>query len=153
MSDFGPKMQALTPMQRAFVTHFAATGGSNKTKSAVVAGYSPASARTAGCNLAKDQKIIGAIREVVENGLGLDLPEARLALSRIILDPMHKDHFSAVKLVLGIGGFSPTAKTEHIHSIDTDNLAEQIKMLEAQLPVSPRRRLNGPTDEEEWTAP
>ena len=55
---------------------------------------------------------------------------------------------------MGIAGVSPLMKSEHVHTVDTASLADQIKMLEAQLPARLLRRLKGPpaVKEEDWVA-
>lgn len=148
MSDFGPKLTALTEQQRLFVIHYVETGGDNATESARAAGYAEgegAGIRVQAHRLLRMPRVIAAIREESERCLSLDLPEARLALTELLKNKQHKDHFAAVKLLLGTQGISSINKTEHVHSIDTVGLAEQIKMLEAQLPADMRRRLTGPT--------
>lgn len=147
MSDYGPKLSALTEQQRVFVIHYVETGGDNATESARKAGYADrddAGIRVQAHRLLHNKRVIDAIREESERQLSVDLPEARLALARVLKNPQHKDHFSAIKLLLGTQGISAINKTEHVHSIDTAGLVEQIKMLEAQLPPAMLRRLKGP---------
>jgi hypothetical protein len=78
-------------------------------------------------------------------------------LREIVLNPDHRDHLHAVKLMLGLSGFSAVNKSEVVHSVDTASLVDQIAMLEAQLPPSLLRRIKalpGPAADEgeEWVA-
>jgi hypothetical protein len=148
-------MLGLTEKQRAFVVHFVETGGDNATESvrpehaesARAAGYSDnggSGIRVAATRLKADPRVLAAIREVTEQQLGVDLPKARAALQEIVANPEHREHFHAVKLLLAIQGFTPTAKSEVVHSVDVGSLADQIAMLEAQLPPSLLKRLKSP---------
>jgi phage terminase small subunit len=151
-------MLALTEMQRNFVIHYVETGGDNATASARAAGYQTGE-RVRAHELLRHPRVLAAMKEETERRLQEDLPAARFALAQVVRNPAHKDHLSAVKLTLALQGLSAINKSEHVHTVDTASLADQIKMLEAQLPVSLRKRLTGPIDvpfevvDEDWVAP
>lgn len=134
-------MLGLTEQQRAFVVHFVETGGDNATQSAIAAGYSGSGIRVTASRLRNNPRILAAIKEVTEATISADLPKARAALHEIVADPEHRDHFAALKLALAIQGFTPMSKSEVTHSVDAGNLADQIKMLEAQLPPALLQRI------------
>lgn len=156
--NYGPAMLALTEMQRRFVIDFVATGGVSRRESVVRAGYSNVGRNgdRMGFVLVHDPRIQSAINEECRRALKGDLPSARFALSQILTNSAHKDHFSAVKLVLAIEGLSEVHKSEkkvkHTHKVDRAGLMAEAKALESRLGLTPGsltqqrapRQLNGP---------
>ena len=129
MTDkMGPAMEALTPMQRAFVEALFVLGTGKYTAAARMAGHTgtEGSLRVWAHRAAHNPKVVAAIREESDRRCVTLLPVAHKALENIVRDGESKDHFAAVKHVQALAGVSPTQKTEVVVKHDTESLRAEI---------------------------
>lgn len=126
--ELGPKMQALTEMQRLFVLNYVSARG-NATGAARASGYGKDSptkeqadeaCRQAGHRMIHDPKILGAMKEDAERRLNAGVAMAAEELvSLATASPDEKVRIKAALGVLALGGISPISRVEHIHSHQT----------------------------------
>jgi hypothetical protein len=131
-AELGPKMQALTVREQAFVWHLVCNGG-NGADAARAAGYSDTgeAAKVRAHALRQKVDVRAAMHECAWGLLGgLAVPAAR-ALEALVEKPDHPDHFKAVTAVLSRIGFHEKSQVDHHHtgSIDLNHTDAALEAL------------------------
>lgn len=134
-NDFGPKMQALTNLQRGFVLAKLQNPNGTDIEAALAAGVTgktAASVRTSAHYLSHNPKVLEAIKEQAERMLHSGAILAAGVIIEIATDPMHKDRLKAADRLLGMAGLGIV--TEHrvtvTHQSDAEKIAEIKKLTE-----------------------
>jgi phage terminase small subunit len=143
-------MQALTPLQRAFVKALLEqTGKLNATKAAVAAGYMPNSrggAAVVAHHLMKNQRVISALHEVSKQSFKILGWRAVLGIARIAEDQKHPDHFRALKELKDSFGFAQvheqSIKVEHTDRSGAE-MMRRIRLLAEKHGMNPDSLLGG----------
>lgn len=134
--QLGPRMQECSPAERAYIIAYLETGGRNHTQAAIVAGIggNRDSAAVSASRMMRKQRVLDAMKEVVDAGFQGDVFMARAAMQAMVLDPNHTSHFKAVESTLNRAGMIVAAltKVEHNHTI-TLPTADLRKQLESDL--------------------
>lgn len=132
---FGPKIQALTPKQRAFCWYYAQNGCNGRwAYQLAYDSQSETAAHIEASRLLARRDITEAIHEVgVHLFDGLVAP-AIAALGQIIQNPSHKQHAKMIEYVLDRRGFNVVSlqKVEHHHKIDISNVDDALLALAQQ---------------------
>jgi phage terminase small subunit len=153
---YSPAMLALTPMQRRFVEAYLASkpGYGALTRAARIAGYcknnkNRATVGKAASNLIRDEKVLRAVRERLDQTFRHDAVVAHAVVMEIALDKTDPNRLKAALAVLDRGGFHATSEhVMHVQHTDTTDAAmrERIVALSHELGVDPRRLLGVSAD-------
>lgn len=150
--NFGPKMAALSPLQRAWVYALVSQGG-NPTDAARTAGYGATSetqkqrdvaCAVAGNANARNPKVQDAIREEAGHRLYSGALIGAEVLIQIASDPTHKDRLKAATKLLEHNGYQIIAQQEINVTHNTPTEAEtiaRVKTAAAQLGIDARTLL------------
>lgn len=159
--NMGPKMAALSPLQRAWVYALVEQMG-NGVRAAEIAGYGANSAtreqrevawRVASHSNSRNPKVQEAIREEAGHRLSTGALIGADVLVSIATDPMHKDRLKAAKLLLEHNGYQIIAqqeiKVEH-KTPDHKEVVQRITDLATKLGLDPKMLLGraAPVDAE-----
>lgn len=112
-TELGPKMRALSHLQREFVIALFEHGDNNATRAARVAGYTdnPNALKVTAHRMLHSPKIRAAMHEEAERRMDGGKLMALNWLLSIASNPQHKDQFKAVTAILDRSGLHAT--TEH----------------------------------------
>lgn len=118
----GPKMQALTKRQRAFVQAMLDTGMTNHTRCAMMAGYTgtDGTLRVAGHRLAHDERIQSAIQEEAKKRMQSGVIMAVGVLQNIAETPGHKDQLKAAMAIMDRSGLHAVSENKTVHEVSFD---------------------------------
>lgn len=116
LDNLGPAMRSLNEKQRRFVVAHLELGCRNQTQAAILAGYTSESSMKSvtvqGSRLARDPRVVAAMREETERRLKSNAAVAASALVEIASDPMAKDRFKAADALLKHSGFIVPTRAE-----------------------------------------
>jgi hypothetical protein len=139
----GPARKALTQRQRQFVDALLDNGG-NQTRAAISSGTDPKWARDYGSKLARNPKVIAALKEEADRRVRVSAPLAMDVLVEIMNNPTHKDRLKAAESVLNRSGLIVASVVEHnvTHKGQTaPELLLKIKQMASQLGLDPQKLL------------
>ena len=141
-AELGPRMQALTQLQRKLVNAYLEHPTWSATAMAIEAGYSQSSASVRGSVNLRDERVIAAINEEGSRRLRAGGPLAVMGLISMVLNPQHKDHFRACVVVADRSGYH--ALSEHKVTVDDKRpqtkaeLMAAVKGFAAEMKLSPQ---------------
>ena len=140
--EYGPKMLALTPLQRRLVEVYLDHPTWTVTAIAEEAGYAKSCAAVRGSVNMRDNRVIAAINEEGDRRFKTGGPLAITALLTMVMNPQHKDHFRACVAVADRTGYH--ALSEHKVTVDDKRpqskaeLIAAVKNVAAELGMSPK---------------
>src|SRR5208282_3925125 len=136
LSEFGPAMQALTTLQRAFVGAYLEYPTASATAIAEHAGYagSRETLRGVGHRNMHHETVIAAINEEASKRLRSAGLVAVSAVTEIALNPQHKDHLKAALAIMDRTGHH--ALSEHKVTVDDKRPQSRKELVEAVIQVA-----------------
>jgi len=120
----GPAMRELTEKQQRFVVALLETGGTNEYQAARLAGYGEMGARTRSYELARNPRVLAAIKEEALKRMQSGALMAASELYLIAGDRTHKDQLKAIDMLLNRGGL--IVETKHTLTVQDNRTDDEI---------------------------
>lgn len=152
ITEFGPAMKALLPMQQAFVLAYCTSSEGNATKAAKEAGYSnnTNAISVQAYRLTHRPDVLAAIREMTVARVSAGLPVYVEALEKVAKNVQHKDQVKAIGMLLNRGGMPDVREINHnvVVTVTRAEKEAEIRQMAEELGMDPEKLLGTVTEAE-----